>query len=230
LTETYAWRGGSEMLLRHGAGSATTLLVIPALFEEANRMRRFTVSVMRALVERGIGTVLPDLPGTGESLTPLADVSFVDWQDAIAALIDTVRRNGSRCLTVAIRGGATLDASADFGWRLAPESGDRILRDLVRATALSSGIAVTEVDHLARTTPTLLAGNMLSPALYNGLRHAPILSAGRRNARLAGDAGARDVSVAGARLWRAAEPGDDPDFVEVVATDIADWTNSCANH
>jgi hypothetical protein len=229
LNERYTWHGGSEMLLRHGGGSAVTVLVLPALFEEANRMRRFTTSVMRTLAERGVGTVLPDLPGTGESLMPLADVSLADWQNATRSLADTIRRDEGRCLTVAIRGGAILDTPADFGWRLAPESGDRVLRDLVRATALSSGVAATEVDRQARAGPMVLAGHMLSPAFYSAVSSASMVSANRRTARLAEDAGLRDVSLTGSRLWRQAEPGDDADFVRVAANDIAKWTAACAS-
>jgi alpha-beta hydrolase superfamily lysophospholipase len=229
LTETYTWRGGSEGLLRHGAGSPITLLILPALFEEANRMRRFTVSVMRELATRGVGTILPDLPGTGESLTELAEVSFDDWQAAIDSLSETIRGAHGKCLTVAIRGGAVLDAAAEFGWRLAPESGERVLRDLLRATALSSGTSAGEIDRLARVQPTTLAGQQLSPALYNALSLASISTGDRRTARLTDDAGLRDVSLDGTRLWRNAEPGDDPGFVQAVASDIAEWTATCAS-
>src|ERR1700712_5512911 len=103
------------MLLRHGSGSAVPGLVLPALFEEANRMRRFTVSVMRALAQRGIGTILPDLPGTGESLTALTDVSLDDWRDAVRMLASEIRVHQGVSLTVAIRGGAILDAAVDHG-------------------------------------------------------------------------------------------------------------------
>ncbi|MDB5702238.1 MAG: hypothetical protein JWL66_2437 [Sphingomonadales bacterium] len=216
------------MLLRHGMGSPLTLLVLPALFEEANRMRRFTVSLMRALATRGIATVLPDLPGTGESLTPLAGVALPDWHEAVAALAAMLRGDGGTCLTVAIRGGAILDASADHGWRLAPESGERVLRDLVRATALSSGTSAAELDRLARAEPTALAGQTLSPDFYGALISAQVSIANRRTARLKDDSGQHDVSLSGSRLWRNAEPGDDADFVQAAASDIADWTATCA--
>jgi hypothetical protein len=219
------------MLLRHGEGLPVTVLVLPALFEEANRMRRFTVSVMRALAVRGIGSVLPDLPGTGESLTPLANVSLDDWRDAVGALADAIRGAGrgetGRCLTLAIRGGAILDGPADFGWRLAPETGERVLRDLVRATALSSGVSATEIDRRARAEATALAGQVISPALYNELLTAPLQAANRHTARLTEDVGLRDSSLLGTRLWRNAEPGDDPDFVATASAAIADWTTQC---
>ena len=46
----------------------------PALFDEANKLRRrHTVEVIRRLDAAGIDCLLPDLPGCGESLSPLAE-------------------------------------------------------------------------------------------------------------------------------------------------------------
>jgi hypothetical protein len=209
MIEFYRWRGGEEALLRHGAGSPITLLVLPALFEEANRMRRFTVSVMRNLADQGIGTILPDLPGTGESLVDLTDVKPTDWFDAISTLVGKVQ--GS----IAIRGGALLDGGTKHRWRLAPESGERLLRDMTRATAFSEGVQVAELDQRARQAAIRLAGNLLGPALYTALHDAvPV-------------ADAHICAVDGPKLWRAAEPGDDPSFARVIADDIATWTKTC---
>lgn len=209
MNETYRWRGGTEMLLRYGAGSPITLLILPALFEEANRMRRFTVLVMRNLADRKIGTVLPDLPGCGESLSDLADVALTDWQEAVLSL------TGTMLGSVAIRGGALLDGESVNRWRLAPETGERLLRDMVRATAFSDDVASSDLDQQARSRPTRLAGNLINPALYTALQSAV-------------PSGAAHVSeVDGPKLWRAAEPGDDPDYARKVADDIAMWTQSC---
>ncbi len=218
MIESYTWRGGSEFLLRHGAGARITLLVLPALFEEANRMRRFTVSMMRELAARGIGSVLPDLPGTGESLTTIADTSLGDWCDAAAAVADRIRADGQRCYSIAIRGGALLDGVADRGWRLAPETGDRLLRDMVRATALTSGVKAGDIDARARVEAVSLAGNTISPELYTGLSVAMLPHSDRRVAPLADD---------WPRLWRAAEPGDDPAMVTAAADDIVSWVATC---
>ena len=209
MSETYRWRGGTELLLRHGAGLPITLLVLPALFEEANRMRRFTVSVMRLLAERQIGTIMPDFPGTGESATRLADVALRDWHDAVSAL------SGGVFGSIAIRGGALLDGTLRNRWQLAPESGERLLRDMARATALSAGLSAGDIDKQARTVPTRLAGNIISPALYTALSEAVTTD------------GAHATSVVGTKLWRAAEPSDDPVFARLVADDIAVWTQMC---
>lgn len=209
MTETYRWRGGTERLLRHGAGSPITLLVLPALFEEANRMRRFTVSVMRLLAERGIGTILPDLPGTGESEINLCNVTLQHWHDAVSALAQNT--SGS----VAIRGGSLLDGVVRNRWRIAPESGERLLRDMVRATAFSEGVSASELDRRARAGPTRLAGNVMGPALYTALNDAVPLE------------GAYTTTVDGPKLWRAAEPGDDPELAELIANEIVSWKKIC---
>ncbi|WP_293881141.1 hypothetical protein [Sphingomonas sp.] len=218
------------MLLRHGIGLPLTVLVLPALFEEANRMRRFTVSLMRALAMRGIGSILPDLPGTGESLRPLSEVSLDDWREVVSTLASNLRQDQGQCLTVAIRGGAILDTTADHGWRLVPETGERVLRDMVRATALSSTTTATEIDRRARVEPTLLAGQTLSPALYCQLAAATLSSSGRRTARPVEDIGTRDEALVGTRLWRNAEPGDDPEFVLACVNSIENWSATCAIH
>jgi hypothetical protein len=209
MIESYRWRIAEESILRHGAGSPKTLLVIPALFEEANRMRRFTVSVMRNLAGRGIGTILPDLPGIGDSLTDVGDVTLSDWQEIISLF--TPKTFGS----IAMRGGALLDGAAKHRWRLAPESGERLLRDMLRATAFSAGKTASELDQQARAAPTRLAGNLISPPLYSALHDA------------VPSEGAHISLVDGPKLWRAAEPGDDPVYASQIAEDIAAWTKTC---
>ncbi len=227
MNERYASRGGEELLLRHGAGSPVTLLILPALFEEASRMRRFTVSLMRGLGARGIGSALPDLPGTGESLEALEAVSFEDWQGAAGSVADAIRAREGRCLSVAIRGGALLDGVADHRWRLAPETGERLLRDLVRATALTGRLSAKDIDGAARTTATLLAGNRLSPAMYLALVGATLPEIAARTVRIEGDAAEADALLTGDRLWRAAEPGDDSAMATAAVDDIATWVNAC---
>jgi pimeloyl-ACP methyl ester carboxylesterase len=217
-----------EFQLRHGERASTTLLILPALFEEANRMRRFTVSLMRGLAEVGFGSVLPDLPGMGESLIDTARVTFEDWTRATASLVAEIRAREGRCLTVAIRGGALLDGVSDAGWRLAPETGERLLRDMVRATALTGSVAASDLDALAQREPTALAGNILSPALYAGLKAAMLSDGACRTVRMDDDAQPADATIAGSRLWRAAEPGDDPAMVAAAVSDIAEWASACA--
>jgi hypothetical protein len=176
----------------------------------------------------GLGSVLPDLPGTGESLLETADIAFDDWTRAAATLADDIREREGRCLTVAIRGGALLDGAANAGWRLAPETGERLLRDMVRATALTGAVAAGDLDAQALREPTVLAGNTLSPALYTGLKAAVLPEGAYHTVRMADDAQPADATIAGSRLWRAAEPGDDPAMVAAAVNDIMAWVSTCA--
>lgn len=210
MNELYRWRGGCENVLRHGARSPVTLLVLPALFDEANRMRRFTVSVMRLLAASNIGSLLPDLPGTGESETALCDTTVGAWHDAVSAF------SGQVFGSIAFRGGALLDGDFNYRWQLAPETGERLIRDLVRATALSSGAAVSDLDSQARSRPTRLAGHLVSPAMYRTLHEATVVR------------GAHISTAVGPKLWRAPEPTEDATFAQLVADEIATWVKSCA--
>lgn len=226
MIDRYDWRGGSEALLRIGRESPITLLIIPALFEEANRMRHFTVSLMRGLADRGMGSVLPDLPGTSESSADFRDVTLEDWSDAL----ETVGRLvGPKVLTIGIRGGCLLDGLAHRGWRLAPETGDRLLRDLVRATAFSTNQTTSELSCRARSAPTRLAGYDFTPQFFNAIAASVPRDGDYRIARLEDEASERDVTFSGKKLWRAAEPGDDPTLVASALEDIVSWADSCAN-
>jgi hypothetical protein len=221
---SYRWRGGMEAYLRVGCGSPITLLVLPALFEEANRMRRFTVSLMRAVADQGIGTILPDLPGAGESLSDFDSLSLSDWLDAVDAVSQNI---GKPLRTVAIRGGALLDGSADSGWRLAPESGERLLRDMVRATAFSQAVSPSELDRRARTESTRLAGSKMAPQFYTALAEALPIDGKYRTARLDDDIASRDVTLSGSKLWRTAEPSEDSALVTAASADIVSWAKTC---
>jgi hypothetical protein len=202
----------TPITLKFGASASRQLLILPALFEEANRMRRFTVQLMRALEMHDIGSTLVDLPGQGEDSNALADVTVADWQQAVDAVAATLTKPLS---TVAIRGGALLDRHSDRRWRLAPDTGARLLRDLVRATAMSSGSSASELDTKLRMGPIRLAGNLISPTLYTELLEAD----------LKGDARTPDLS--GKKLWRSAEPDDDPALVDAALADIREWLEAC---
>jgi hypothetical protein len=198
-----------EAVLRFGQDLPVTLAVLPALFEEANRMRRFTVSVMRSLADKGIGTALSDFPGTNESKTALHDVFLEDWHESARDLA------GKYPASIAFRGGCLLDAPFKHRWQLAPESGERLLRDMARATAFSAGVTAAELNAQARAESVRLAGNSFNPDLYTKLQTATPLP------------GASVSAIEGPKLWRLAEPGDDPAYAAVVADEIADWVKSC---
>lgn len=110
------------------------LLIVPALFDEANRMRRFTVEVMRRLDKAGVDCFLPDLPGCNESLEPLEAQSPESWRAAMAAAATHFRASH----VLGIRGGALLLPEGLPGWRYAPVKGASTLRQMMRARILAA--------------------------------------------------------------------------------------------
>lgn len=210
---SYKWRGGEELCARLGAQHAQQILIIEPLFEEKNRTRRLIADIMRGLNERHIGTTLPDLPGTGESLTEIAEVSFLNWKEAIKAATQAI----APTITVSLRGGALLDVDAHCAWRFAPETGARIVRDL-RRSQLASAAALP-----------LYAGHALSDQFLTelGASVAPT-HANLRTVRLHSDAAEADATLEGTPLWRRAEPGDDPALAATIVNDITAWMSQCA--
>ena len=69
---------GEEYAAAFDKGRAHRLLVLPAWFDEGNKLRHFTVETMRRLDGAGIDSFLPDLPGCNESLAPLETQALGD--------------------------------------------------------------------------------------------------------------------------------------------------------
>ena len=227
MTDTYAWARGREGVVRMGPAESPTILILPPLFEEANRTRRILVEVMRGLAASGLASALPDLPGTSDSIVATVDARFADWAEAVGALAATLPRP---LLTIAIRGGCLLDgfAKADAAYRLSPETGARLLRDMLRASALTAGVKIAALTAEARVWPTRLAGNLIHPALFEAIDAATPAALDARCATIGDKRGDSDVAHAGAPPWRTAEPGDDPQLVRALVYDIADWAKTCA--
>lgn len=203
-----------------------TILVVPPLFEEANRTRRTLVLAMRMLAADGFAALLPDLPGQNESLVPIAEVDLACWQDALVRIAADV---DGPVIVASIRGGTLIDhrANAAGWWRLAPVGGASLLRTLMRARVSAdreAGVtsSIENLHEQARTAPLLLAGNALSPAMIEQLGTAegqpvePLRSIG-----LGAD------GIAGTPLWLRAEPGEDAAMAGAIAADIAAWSKTC---
>jgi hypothetical protein len=228
IIDAYDWPGGREAVLRFGPDTGPVVaLALPPL-EEANRTRTFAVRLLRALAARGIGSILPDLPGTGESLVPLERTSLADWRAAFSAAAVGADYGA------AIRAGALIDADASLKgrWRLAPLDGASLVRELVRvrqAAARESGETFDPQSIVVDGPPIAIAGNAIPRALLRELSAAAPATAGSiRTVRLESDARDADAKLPGSALWRRAEPGDDPELAEVLAVDIADWIATCA--
>lgn len=203
-----------------------TIVIVPPLFDEANRMRRTLVLALRALAADGFSALLPDLPGQNESLVPLVDVDLDRWRDALARIVAGI---DGPVIVASIRGGALIDhrAHATAWWRLAPVGGASLLRTLMRARVSAdreAGVtsSLEALQERARAAPLLLAGNLLSPAMVAGLGTSeakpvePLRSVG-----LGAD------GISGTPLWLRAEPGEDAAMASAIAADIAAWSATC---
>lgn len=212
MIDHYDWGGGREAMIRFGFADGPVAIVALPPFEEANRTRTFAVTMLRALARRGICGVLPDLPGTNESIVATEDAALADWRAAFAAAAVAVgARHG-----IAIRGGALVDTTANLAsrWHLSPQAGTSLVRELDRLRQGGDGDNATT------------AGNRIAANLLDELGSAHPAE-GARVIRLASDAGAANLKVDAAPLWRRAEPGNDPALAEVLADDIASWVRRC---
>ncbi|WP_277983517.1 hypothetical protein [Sphingomonas faeni] len=215
--DTYDWPGGREAMLRFGPDTGPIVIAALPLFEEANRTRQFTCTILRALADHGIGSLLSDFPGTGESVVTTLDTKLSEQRRAYRALTQQL---GVHSYALSIRSGALLDTDADLAgrWHLAPHTGSDLVRDLERTRAAASKSA-REGEY---------AGNRLSPEMLAELQDAVPFEGGRyRVVRLNTDPRTADATYAGAPLWRRSEPSNDIAFAQQLAADISHWIASC---
>ena len=207
--------GQAEMAVRCGPEAAgPCLLILPALFDEANKMRHFTVEVMRALARRGMASVLPDLPGCNESPVSLTGQNLATWREAATCAAQDL--GATHVLTV--RAGVTLAPDLP-GWAYAPLAGSSALRALLRARVLSAREAgMTETSEglldLGRAAGIELAGFSLAAAMVRDLAEAA-LPAPLPLVEI------RQGELGGAGLWLRAEPEHDEAQAEALARIVA---------
>lgn len=190
------------------------LLVIPALFDEANKLRRLTVEVMRRLDAAGIDCLLPDLPGTNESLAAHNLQTLESWTSAMLAAANHFRANR----VLAIRGGALVVPKVIPGWLYAPAKGAGLLRQLLRARIVAAremGREETQESLLQQgeAEGLELAGYAIGPTLLSQLQTA--LPAARHGLLTI----AQDT-IGGGGLWLRAEPDDDREQADALAAVI----------
>ncbi|PKP98793.1 MAG: hypothetical protein CVT74_09870 [Alphaproteobacteria bacterium HGW-Alphaproteobacteria-13] len=203
-----------------------SVLVVPPLFEEANRSRRTLVLAMRALAAQGFAALLPDLPGQNESLATLESADLAQWQ---AALADVAAGIGGPLIVASVRGGALIDhrAKAAAWWRLAPVGGASLLRTLLRARVAADREAgrdssIERLQEAAQSEALLLAGNRLSPAMLAELGSAEAQPVEPLRSVALGAGG-----LAGTPLWLRAEPDEDAVLAAAIAADIIAWSEQC---
>ena len=221
LPAVVGWRcpqpaGGTrgEWALAVDRGRARRLLIVPALFDEANRMRRLCVEVMRRLDGAGIDSLLPDLPGWGDSLADPAAQTIADWRRAMADLATDFGASA----VLSIRGGALIAPPALPGWRLSPATGARLLRQLLRAEV----VAAREAGRNESVDALLARGKDQGIAIgghgFSADMVAELLAAVPEpgpQAEIAQD------MLGGGPLWLRAEPGFDGGQADALAAIVA---------
>jgi hypothetical protein len=201
-----------EFALTFDSGRPHRLLIVPALFEEANRMRRLTVEVMRRLDAAGIDSFLPDLPGCNESLQALEVQTLETWRAAMAA----AARHFRATHVLGIRGGTLVQPDLP-GWRYGPVKGANLLRQMLRAR-----IVVSREAGVAETQESLLEGGSRDGLELVGYRLGSGLLAGLQSA-VPADSGSEILQdmVGGSGLWLRAEPGEDRTQADALAAIVA---------
>jgi hypothetical protein len=212
-----AWPGpdGDEYALALDRGRERRLVILPALFDEGNKLRHFTVEVMRLLDEAGIDTVLPDLPGCNESVAPLERQTLDSW--GIAARAAAVHFGVTHVLS--LRGGALCEPDTLPVVRYAPATGSALLRGLLRARVIASreaGLAEDREALLARGSREgiELAGYRLGARMVRELESAEP-SGGSALVNIA------QSDLGGPGLWLRAEPDHSPEQAQALATRVA---------
>lgn len=196
-------------------GRSLRVLVLPALFDEANKTRRQILEVMRRLDGSGIDCVLPDLPGWNESLQPLEEQTLESWRDAAKAAATHFQITH----ILSVRAGAILAPAGYAGWRYAPIGGPNAVRALLRARLVSareSGGEETaaELQEVALREGIELAGYRIGATLFAELEQA----------KLSDSPDLRNIDQAdlgGAGLWLRAEPDEDAAQADALAATIA---------
>ena len=204
-----------ELALGFDRERPVRVLVVPALFDEPNRLRRFTLEVMRRLDGAGIDSFLPDLPGTNESTIDLASVTPGDWQGAVAAAASAFGATH----VLAIRGGGLFWPEGLPGWHYGPVKGTSLLRTLLRARVIAAREAGREetADALlaeANERGIELAGYSLSAAMVREL--SALAPTPRPQVQVV----EQDL-LGGSPLWLRAEPDEDAGQADALAAVIA---------
>lgn len=198
-----------EYALAFDRGTSQRLLIIPALFDEAHRLRRLCVEVMHRLDGSGIDSILPDLPGTNESTADLGQLTLADW---VVATSSAAQAFGATHV-LALRGGGLVAPPGLPGWHYGVVKGASLLRTLIRARVLSSretgheesgeGLLIEAQEHGIE-----LAGYRLGPAMVQQVQAA----------KPAGTlAGIEQELLGGSPLWLRAEPDADAAQADALA-------------
>jgi len=187
--------GGARFAMLHRpAGDIQGMVVYVHPFaEEMNKSRRMAAMTARALADRGLAVLLPDLLGCGDSPGDFGDASWASWVDDIVQASRWLRQNVGHPVPLTLwglRAGALLaaEAAARLGdvqrlllWQPSI-SGKTVLQQFLRLQVAGDMLggdkraaAETPKARLAAGHAVDLAGYRIAPALASGLDQARLL-------------------------------------------------------
>lgn len=168
------------------------VVFVPAFAEEMNKSRHVVAQLARRLAASGIGVLLIDLLGCGDSTGTLEDATWDAWRDDIDLATGWLRDHGyGRLLVWGMRLGGLLAAecAADSGgvyercilWQPVV-SGDTFLSQFLRLSVANlmlsgstAGVSVAQLrSRLAGGETIEVAGYRLTPALAASLGMAAL--------------------------------------------------------
>ena len=205
-----------EMLLGFDRKRDHRLLVLMPLFDEAGKMRRQIVEMMRVLDQSGVDCFCPDLPGCNESLAPRSEQTLPGWRNAAASAAAHVQATH----VLGVRSGCLVAPGDLPGWAYEPVKPRSVLSRLARAEQISA--------HEANETVT--ANELIARGCENGVT----LAGWSLGADLVKELAANELAssphhlpitqeeVGGRPLWLRAEPGFDPAQANAVAAIIVE--------
>ena len=211
-------QGREEYAVAFDRGRGRRVLVLPAWFDESNKLRRQSIEVMRRLDATGVDSMLPDLPGCNESEAPLGEQTLEGWRAAAQAAGGHFRASH----VLAIRAGALLAPDLP-GWLYAPLGGAQLLRSMLRARTLAAREAGRDETReglleLGRRDGLELGGHGLGAAMIVALETADLPAQPGQRTIAQGEVG-------GGPLWLRAEPDFDAGQADALAALIkADLT------
>jgi hypothetical protein len=208
-------KSSEELLVSYDEGRERRVLILPALFDEANKLRRLTVQVMRQLDLSGVDSFLPDMPGVNESLAPLSSQTLMGWRSQVNAAAKSV----SATHFLSIRAGALMAPSDLPGWHYAPQTGAKVLRAMIRARTIAAREDGREESseqllETGRREGLTLAGWTIGGEMFRELETAEPIAVGAA-------ATIAQKELGGAGLWLRAEPDEDDAQAAVLANNIA---------
>jgi exosortase A-associated hydrolase 2 len=158
-----------------GSASGRAVLHVPAFAEEMNKCRRMVALQARELAGQGLGVLLLDLYGTGDSHGDFADARWEIWRQDLATGVAWLRARGMQRLSLwGMRLGCLLavDTLAELGgavdhllfWQPVA-SGQQMLTQFLRLR-MAAGLLGGERESVAQLRARLAAGESLEVAGY----------------------------------------------------------------